>query len=81
MACFKPTSAKPAPFGAEVALGRETSLQRPLGLDDGARGAQRQRLVEHLIVPQGLVVWVEEEVRVALDQAGHQGCAGKVDGS
>ena len=66
-------------FGAEVALGGEAGIERPLGLDDRAGGAQRERLVQHLIVPQGLVVGVEEEVRMALDHAGHQGRAGQVD--
>ena len=66
-------------LGAEVALGGEAGLERSLGLDDGAGGAQRERLVQHLIVPQRLVVGVEEEVRMALDHAGHQGGAGQVD--
>ena len=55
------------------------AVKRALGVVDRAGGAQRQRLVEHLIVPQGLVIGVEEEVAVALDQPGHEGRAGKVD--
>ena len=66
-------------LGAEVALGGEAGLERLVGVDHGAGGAQRERLVQHLIVPLGLVVRVEEEVRMALDHAGHQGRARKVD--
>ena len=66
-------------LGAEIALGGEAGDQRASALDDGARGAQRERLVKHLIVPQGLVVRVEEEVRMALDHSGHQRRAGKID--
>ena len=66
---MRPTSAIARALGAEVALGGEAGVERALGLDHGARGAQRERLVQHLIVPQGLVVGVEEEVRVALDHA------------
>jgi hypothetical protein len=49
-------------FGSEVALGREARLQGPFGMHDGAGGADRQRLVKHLIVPKRLVVRVQEEV-------------------
>ena len=48
-------------------------------LDDRPGGAQRERLVQHLIVPQGLVVGVEEEVRMALDHSREQGRAGQID--
>ena len=48
-------------------------------MDDRPCGAESEWLVEDLIVPQGLVVWVEEEMRVALDHAWHDGRAGKVD--
>ena len=68
-------------FGAEVALGGEAGIERALGLDDGAGGAQRERLVQHLIVPQGLIVGMQEQVRMALDHAGHEGRARKVDRS
>ena len=64
---------KAGAFGAEVALGGEAGIERALGVDDRARGAQRERLVQHLIVPQGLVVGMEEEVRMALDHPGHAG--------
>ena len=66
-------------LGAEVALGGEAGIERALGLDDGAGGAQRERLVQHLIVPQGLVVGMQEQVRMALDHSGHQRSAGEVD--
>ena len=48
-------------------------------MDDRPGGAQRQRLVQHLIVPQRLVIGMEEEVRMALDHARDQGLAGQVD--
>ena len=80
IACLRPTSAKPAPSVPRSRSVVKPAIERPLGLDDGAGGAQRERLVQHLIVPQGLVVGVQEEVRMALDHAGHQRCAGKVDG-
>ncbi len=48
-------------------------------VDHRACGAQGERLVEHLIVPQCLIVRVEEEVRMALDHPGHEGGAGEVD--
>ena len=46
---------------------------------DGARDAQRQAFVQHLIVPRSLVVGVEQDVRVAFDQAGQQRGAGQID--
>ena len=56
-------------LGAEIALGGEAGIERALGVDDRAGGAERERLVKHLIVPQRLIVGVQEEVRVALDHA------------
>ncbi len=46
---------------------------------DRARGAQRQAFVRHLIVPGRLVVGVQQDVRVAFDQPGHERGAGEVD--
>ena len=50
-----------------------------LALRDGARGAQRERLVQHLIVPARLVIGVQEQMAVPLDHPGHQRVAGQVD--
>jgi hypothetical protein len=44
-----------------------------------ARGAERERLVQHLIVPQRLVVRMEEEVRMALDHPRHERRSGQLD--
>ena len=46
---------------------------------DRAGGAQCETFVGHLIVPRGFVVGVEENVRVAFDQAWHEGGARKID--
>ena len=56
-------------LGAEIALGGEAGEQRGAGVIHGARGAQRQRLVQHLVVPAGLVVRMKKEMAVAFDQA------------
>ena len=66
-------------LGAEVALAGEPGHQRRARLHDRARRAQRQRLVQHLIVPRRLVVGMQEQVAVALDQPRHQGGAGQID--
>jgi len=42
-------------------------------------GAQGQRLVEHLVIPRCFVVGMEEEMRVAFDEAGEQGFAGQLN--
>ncbi len=66
-------------LGSKVALGREARGKRPPRVDYGSRGAERQRLVQDLVVPELLIVGVKEQMRVALDQPGHERCAGKVD--
>ena len=66
-------------LGAEVAHGGEAGHQGGAQMIDGAGGAQGEALVHHLVVPRGLVVGVEQNVRVAFDQAGQQGRAGQVD--
>ena len=45
---------------------------------DGAGDAVGQRLAQHLVVPRRLVVGMQQQVRVALDEAGH---AASVPGS
>jgi hypothetical protein len=44
-----------------------------------AGDAQGERLVEHLVVPRGLVVRVEQDVRMRIDQSGENGRARKLD--
>ena len=69
------------PLGAQVALAGEPGEKRRARAGDRTRGAQRQRLVQHLIVPARLVVGMEEEVAVPLDHPRHQRVAGQVDGA
>ena len=66
-------------LGAQVPLGGEPGEQGLARMDRGAGRAERQRLLEHLVVPGGLVVGVEEEVGVALDQPGQKCGAGQLD--
>ena len=56
-------------FGAEVANGGDAGHQRRARVIHGARDAQRQRLAQHLIVPDGLVVGMQQQMRVPLDHA------------
>ena len=67
------------PLGAEVALGGEAGVERLARMHHGAGGAYRQWLVQHLIVPLGLVARTEEQVRMALDQARREGFAGQLN--
>ena len=67
-------------LGAEVAHGGETGHQRGAQVVDGARGAQSEALMQDLVVPGGLVVGMQHDVRMALDQARHQRGAGQLDG-
>jgi hypothetical protein len=66
-------------LGAEVAQGGEAGFQCRLGLHRRAQGAVGRRLLQHLIVPQGLVVGVQEEVAVQVHQARDHRRAGQVD--
>jgi hypothetical protein len=66
-------------LGAEVALGGEAGVERALGVDHGARGPECQRLVQDLVVPLGLIVRVQKQMRVAFDHAGDKGGARKLD--
>jgi hypothetical protein len=45
-------------------------------MDDRARGPKGERFVKDLIVPQGLVIGVEEKVGMALDHAWNEGGPG-----
>ena len=59
-------------LAAEVAHGRHPGHQGGARVVDAAGDAQRQRLAQHLVVPARLVVGMQQQVRVSLDQAGHQ---------
>ena len=64
---------------AEVAHGCDAGEQRGPRRHHRARGAQRQRLVEDLIVPRRFVVGVQQQVRVALDESGHESQPAQLD--
>ncbi len=66
-------------LGAQVAHGGEAGHERGAQVVDGARGAQSEALMRHLVVPDGLVVGMQEDVGMALDQARHQGGARQLD--
>jgi hypothetical protein len=67
------------PLGAQVAFGGEAGEQGGLGMRGGLQRAICERLGEHLIVPQRLVVRMQEQVRVQIDQAGSERGAGQGD--
>jgi hypothetical protein len=71
-ACFSSASAYPAPSVREIADGGESGHQRRAKMIDGPCGAQAQRFLENLIVPAGLVVGMQQDVRVSFDQPGKQ---------
>ena len=56
-------------LGAEIAHAREAGQQLRARMVHRARDAQRERLVEHLIVPRRLVVRMQQQMRVPFDQA------------
>ncbi len=56
-------------FGAQVADRREARLQRAARMDHRSRDPLGARLRQHLFVPAGLVVRMEEEMGVGIDQA------------
>jgi len=58
-------------FCAQVPDRREPGHQCCLRGDGGSRRSKSQRLVEHLVIPRGFVVGMEEEVGMALDEARH----------
>ena len=66
-------------LGAQIADGGEAGHQGGAQVIDGAGGAQRESFVRHLVVPRSLVVGMQQDVRVAFDQAGQQRGAGQVD--
>jgi len=66
-------------LGAQVAQRCEAGHQRGLGLLAGAQGAIFRRLLQHLIVPQRLVIGVQQQMGVQVHQARDQGLAGQID--
>ncbi len=58
-------------FGAEIADGGEAGHQRISQMIGGARHAQSQPFVRHLIVPRRLVIRVQQNVRMALHHPRH----------
>ena len=76
---FQTDIGKAGAFRAEIAHGRESRHQRRTRGADRAYGAQRDGLVQHLIVPARLVVRMQEEMAVTFDQAWNQRRLGKVD--
>ncbi len=69
------------PFGAEVTLGRDAGSKGHRRGCDGSRHAERQRLLQDLVVPEGLTVWMQEEVRMSFDQPRDQGRTLELDTS
>src|SRR6185312_4515524 len=67
-------------LGAEVTQCGEARHQRVAHVVDRFDGAIRQRLLQHLIIPQRLVIRMQEDVRVRVDQPRQQRGAGQVDG-
>ena len=59
-------------FGAQVAQRGEAGQQRVARVRGGFQRAVVLRLLQHLVVPQRLVVGMQEHVRVEVDQARHQ---------
>ena len=66
-------------FSSEIANGGEAGHQGVAQMVHRARHAQRQPFLGHLIVPDGLAVSVQENVRVAFDEARQQSGIGKLD--
>ena len=58
-------------FGAEIAHGGDAGHQRSFRVHDPTRHAIRERLARDLIVPRRLVVRMQQQMRVALDEARH----------
>ena len=55
------------------------AMQRRAQVVHGARRAQAERLLEHLIVPRRFVVGMQQDVRVPFDQAWQQCRARQLD--
>jgi hypothetical protein len=66
-------------LGAEVAERGEAGHQRVARVVRRFDRAVGRRFLEHLVVPRGLVVRMQEHVRVQVDEARQQGGAGQFD--
>ena len=55
------------------------ACERRAQMIDRARHAKRLGLAQHLVVPRRFVVRVQQDVRVRLDQPGHERCARQFD--
>jgi uncharacterized zinc-type alcohol dehydrogenase-like protein len=62
-------------FRAQIAHSGETCHQRRPQMIHRARSPQRQPFVRHLVIPRGLIVGVQQDVRVPFHQARQQGRA------
>jgi len=67
------------PFGAEVTDEGEAGHQRLSHMIRRAGDAKRGGIAQDLVVPGGLIVRVQEDVRVRLDHPGGERQSGKVD--
>jgi hypothetical protein len=76
---FEPDISIARPFGPQIACAGEAGQQRSAGAHRGADRAQRQRLVQHLIVPAGFIVGMKEQMTVSLDHSRGQRVARQVD--
>ena len=66
-------------LGAQIADRGEARHEGGAQVIHGARDAQGEAFVSHLIVPRSFVVGVEQDVGVAFDEAGEQRGAGEID--
>ncbi len=67
------------PLGAEVANRREAGPQRVACMVRGPAHPQRQRFLEHLVIPRRLVVRMQQHMRVRVDKPRQQRGAGQRD--
>src|SRR5262249_54982603 len=66
-------------LGAEIPKRGEAGEQRVACVVGGPADPKRQRLLEHLVVPRRLVVWVKEDMRMGVDQPRQQRGSGELD--
>src|SRR5262249_17035859 len=66
-------------LGAQVADGGEACHESGAEVIDSPGSAESESFVQNLIVPRSFVVGVEQDVRMAFNEAGKQGGAGEVD--
>jgi hypothetical protein len=66
-------------FRAKIMDGDEAGTNRFSCMDAPSNGALGVRFFEHLVVPVGFVVRVEQEVAVTFNHAGQEGAVGEVE--